>query len=73
MFHSIYEGLFKSFHPESLRGSQRKLLSSFEKTGLPAYYLFRFLTPSPTLFSTPRLLILENFDSLLFYSRLPVY
>ena len=28
--------------------------------GLPAYYLFRFLPPFPTLFSTPGLLILET-------------
>ena len=32
-----------------------------------------FLPPTPTLFSTPRLLILDNFASLPFYSRLPVY
>ena len=32
-----------------------------------------FLPPSPTLFSTPHLLILENFTSLPFYSRLPIY
>ena len=49
------------------------ILSSFELTGLLAYQLFRFLPPSPILFSTPRLLILENFTSLPFYSRLPVY
>ena len=30
----------------------------------PAYWLFHFLPPSPTLFSTPHLLILENFASL---------
>ena len=35
--------------------------------------VFRFLLTSPTLFSTPRLLILENFTSLPFYSRHPVY
>ena len=31
------------------------------------------MPPSPNLFSTLRLLILENFESLPFYSRLPVY
>ena len=31
------------------------------------------MPPSPTLFSTPRLVILENFATLPFYSRLPVY
>ena len=31
------------------------------------------MPPSPTLFSTPHLLVLENFASLPFYFRLPVY
>ena len=46
---------------------QNNVLSSFEQTGLPAYQLFRLLPPYQTIFSTPRLLILENFASL------PVY
>ena len=41
--------------------------------GTPRLSIIRFLPPSPTLFSTSRLLILENFASLPFYSRLPVY
>ena len=39
----------------------------------PLINFFHFLPPSPTLFSTPCLLILETFTSLPFYSRLQVY
>ena len=57
-----------------IRAGNNFVFGHFSRSaGLPAYKLFRFLSPFPTLFSNPRLLILENFVSLPFYSRLPVY
>ena len=39
----------------------------------PRLLYISFLPPSPTLFDTSRLLILDNFASLPFYSRISVY
>ena len=45
----------------------------FRIGGTPRLFIIMFFATLPTLFSTPRLLISENFPSLSFYSRLPVY
>ena len=45
----------------------------FRIDGTPRLLIIPFFAPFSLLFSTPRLLILENFASLPFYSRLPVY
>ena len=45
----------------------------FRIGGTPRLFIIMFFATLPILFSTPRLLISENFPSLPFYSRLPVY
>ena len=45
----------------------------FRPYGTPHLLIFFFFATFPNLFSTLRLLILDNFASLSFYSRLPVY
>ena len=55
------------------RGSFVVLHFSYVLLSWDYYQLFHFFPPSPTLFSTPRLLILENFACIPFYSRLPIY